>query len=730
MVLDSAFLGSASQEPDTKSSAKPSAESDFSNRPFYAYQIKLKFPSNVFRINAPLFTISPADEMTRDIFTTLSEREKTSLALLKVPRAKNRIIIIAKAPLSDELLGKSLGELAYTTDVSSQLLLDILKGYVLLAAVIFALFYNVLDSAFYRKIASICNIVISGMLAVFLRFGSDSGKFHQIATFGKIAISKKTIWILIAAVFVLAFGLRLVYMNQKEVFHIDEVWTVAISSSSKGCLWGGECKEGIYFGKELKTKELWHDKNIAAAFQDIKSLYKDANGDASSHTNFYYSLFRLWNVGMLTGDINWIAARGISFNLLVFCLAFAFGILLARRVFGTNLLAPLFLAAAFLNGAGISNTMYIREYALQECLVLAFCYCLARFFLDSRHSKAFIAGFILCTSALLLCGYFMVIFVGLSLICLVWLFRQSCANAKKLRTIILSSVALCFAVFPGFYRGFGGGHAKSAASKFDFYSAIQNLQQSLDAYVEIWQTHILHIGVIFVLLILLWFVVAARMYPKVHSQISMPKYSIKNANTLAPLNKLFFAQFSKEMKFVWLMGAVALIFGLGIMYLAPWKALRFVVASLPIVILAMVTLFAPFVRNGISALSGVAAIVFVASILYSLEVGFLRYPEPSIYNIGKVLQEKNDIHIPTIYNVNNSYMAGHIIPYFNDLRVYHVVMDLDEALQRAKELGEAYFISDADASVFLEKVKNEGFEIREMQPLTWEVLFVAHLKHK
>lgn len=595
-------------------------------------------------------------------------------------------------------------------------------------------FYDILDSTFYRKIANLCNIIISSMLAVLLRFGSDSGKFRQIATIGKITIGKKTIWILIAVVFVVAFGLRLVYMNQKEILHIDETWTVAISSNSQGCLWGGVCSEGIYFGKEIKTKELWHDKSIAAAFQDIKSLYRDANGDAHSHTNLYYSIFRLWNIGMLTGDINWIIARGVGFNLLVFCFSFLFGILLARRVFGLNLLVPLFLAAAFLNGASISNTMLIREYALQECLVLAFCYCLARFFLDSRHSKSFIASFILCTAALLLCGYFMVIFVGLSLICLVWLFRQSRANAKKLRMIILSSITLCFLVFPGFYRGFGAGHAKGAASKFDASIMIQNLQQSLSAYVEIWQIHILHIGVILVLLFLLWFILAARMYPKVLSQISAQSDSARNttikASSSTPLNKLFFAQFSKEMKFVWLMGAVALVFGLGIMYLAPWKILRFVVASLPIVILAMVALFAPFVRNGISALGGVAAIVFVMSILYPLQVGFLRYPEPDVYNMGKVLQEKNDTHIPTIYNVKNTYIAGHAIPYFNDLRVYHVVMDLDEALQRAKELKEAYFISDADASAFLEKAKREGFEIGEMQQLIWVPSFVAHLKHK
>lgn len=78
--------------------------------------------------------------MAQDIFATLSEQEKSSLALLEVPHAKNRLVIITKAQLSDELLGKSIGEFAYTTSMSNKLFFDILKVYALLVVVIFVLF--------------------------------------------------------------------------------------------------------------------------------------------------------------------------------------------------------------------------------------------------------------------------------------------------------------------------------------------------------------------------------------------------------------------------------------------------------------------------------------------------------------------------------------------------------------------------------------------------------------
>ncbi|MGX2983421.1 hypothetical protein [Helicobacter sp. 23-1045] len=184
-------------------------------------------------------------------------------------------------------------------------------------------------------------------------------------------------------VFTIVLFLRVGFAYQKSGFHIDESASIAISTGS-GIL---QFENGEYFAKELKERMYFDDNSINDLWHDLKELWKNNYGDGAAHPNLYYTLLRAWSFDVKSGDFGWLKARGIGLNLVFFTLGFCASFILMTKIFSrTNFFVPLFLAFAFLNSASVSNTIFIRPYALQEMLLMVFVLnCFVFYNLDSAN---------------------------------------------------------------------------------------------------------------------------------------------------------------------------------------------------------------------------------------------------------------------------------------------------------------------------------------------------------
>ena len=97
------------------------------------------------------------------------------------------------------------------------------------------------------------------------------------------------------------------------------------------------------------------------------------NRDAP-HSNFYYSLFRLWFTGVKTSNLNYIYWRGCLLNVVFFAISFFFMALLIRRFTDHWSLLSLGLLIAFINPASLSLTVFMRPYELQQTFVIILTY--------------------------------------------------------------------------------------------------------------------------------------------------------------------------------------------------------------------------------------------------------------------------------------------------------------------------------------------------------------------
>ncbi|MGX2971850.1 hypothetical protein [Helicobacter sp. T3_23-1059] len=288
--------------------------------------------------------------------------------------------------------------------------------------------------------------------------------------------------------------MRIGFAYQKSGFHVDESWSISIATN--GISMPSKIKEGTYFGKELKERIYFDDNSISDLTHDLKELWKNNYGDGASHTNLYYILLRAWSFDVKSGDFAWLKARGIGLNLVFFALGFYASFILITKIFSReNLFVPLFLAFAFVNSASVTNTIFMRPYALQEMLLMVFVLnCFVFYRLDFRSAKEafskhklFFIWFIFATALLCLSHYFSLFFIAFAFIFLAFISRK---NIFPLSIVVLGSFAIAQILYKGYFSEVLGGYrANESTEKLLLNNFWQNLNNSFKAGADILQTH-------------------------------------------------------------------------------------------------------------------------------------------------------------------------------------------------------------------------------------------------
>ena len=180
-------------------------------------------------------------------------------------------------------------------------------------------------------------------------------------------------WVSILVIFVVLLGIRIYYISQKKSMHADEAISISISNRNEYGFWSKNYElYHEYTAKELKNISLWDNASVKDALSDVYHMHQ-VNRDAP-HSNFYYSLFRLWFTGVKTSNLNYIYWRGCLLNVVFFAISFFFMALLIRRFTDHWDILSLGLLIAFINPASLSLTVFMRPYELQQTFVIILTY--------------------------------------------------------------------------------------------------------------------------------------------------------------------------------------------------------------------------------------------------------------------------------------------------------------------------------------------------------------------
>ena len=459
--------------------------------------------------------------------------------------------------------------------------------------------------------------------------------------------------------------MRIGFAYQKSGFHIDESASVAISTGS----WIQKFENGEYFGKELKEKVYFDDNSISDLLHDLKELWKNNYGDGAAHPNLYYTLLRAWSFDIKSGDFGWIKSRGIGLNLIFFALGFFVAFALMTKIFSRHsLFVPLFLAFAFWNSASVTNSIFIRPYALQEMLLLVFalnCFVFYRLRFTSakdafKTHKWFFIWFIFATALLCLSHYFSLFFIAFVFIFLAILSRK---NIVPLSIVVVGSFAITQILYLGYFSSLLGGYrAKESADKLLLGDFWQNLNATFFSGADIITTHFCNLYGFAIICV----ACGIAIYHILDS--------IKNAES---------TQSTQNFVFLYGIFAVALLWFCLIFFVAPYKELRYVMPIFPFLYFGVLILLS-FIKKPL--LQGILGVAFVGSLFVNYNVNYL-YKEPFIFTQNPKIPVL--VHLP-----NTSWEQGYFLFALNDTQKYIVESDATKLVEKIKDFDAFYVISE------------------------------------
>jgi len=464
-------------------------------------------------------------------------------------------------------------------------------------------------------------------------------------------------------IYVLALGIRVYWLSQKEGLHVDEGLTVAYTCYNDYIVAKNyECGKK-YTGKELKEASLVNDAGLKDALNDVRSLWKD-NRDAP-HTNLYYSFLRLSFIGAKTSDISSIVFRGGILNLLLFTVSFIFFFLLMRLLFpGSQLLQCAAVFCAFLSTAAISNTLFFRPYQTQETLFIVFCY----YFVVSLGWKKYIiyeknlfVGAVkpmlimsLITGVTLLTGYYVVFFIGLLGLYAVYLQCKNKTFSEIPFYFVVLGLGIVFAelLYPKYLSGFLSYRGTETIRTISG-DVLKNIQTSIITAGTLSQKHFLSYPVIAVgvLCLAYWAVLSIR----------ERKLKIKTLFDMTAVKKM-----------AWYIFIASVIYLLVVLIVAPYKVLRYGMPVFPFFVILPVMLI-----DSIGARS--RKIAACATLLFCGCFALNAVNENKIENLFRdkpnqyVFTKDKDTPVYVVNAVWSSWKYANLIPYVHDEQTYYFI---------------------------------------------------------
>ena len=457
-----------------------------------------------------------------------------------------------------------------------------------------------------------------------------------------LKIFDKKILIMCVVVFILGLFARIYAITLKEDLHQDEALSVVLSNYSEYG-WSKLPEENIVFsGKDVKQMMFWNDSSIKDMFTDIGNLYLYTRDD--SHSNLYYSILRATFTGVDNFDIKQTIYRGCAVNLIAYCLAFFFMFKLLALLFKNQSLIPFGLFVAFLNMGSILNVAYLKPYQLQELAFVMVTYYFVRLLKGENINPLKISLAIVFS---FLTGYYSLIYVGILAIIL---FTKN-LDKKYLLKITGLSVLFTTLFYPGYFLGLISYRATETVERFSGFNLFKSFLGIFFFYFKYIFSFILIIYLVYLLV-----------------KISKQKLSADEK--------------SKDIVLLFVLG---LVWSAIILFIAPYKVLRYILPIFPIMTLIIPYVVSHFEKK-IFPISIICSIVvlnfFVAVQLHkNSEIGkyvpfsqldFLRNNLTNDYMFKRDISKPVFVVRPNGENlkIGKVIMLPSIAPYFDDNQKY------------------------------------------------------------
>jgi len=459
-------------------------------------------------------------------------------------------------------------------------------------------------------------------------------------------MKKLHVLLILFILYSLTLGIRVYWLSQKEGFHADEGLSVTLACCNE-YMWAANYElNREYTGKEVKEISLCDNDSFKNVLGDIYRLWKD-NRD-SPHTNLYYSLLRISLTGLKTGDIKPIIFRGGILNLIFFTVSVVFFFLLMRLLFPhSKLLQFSATFCAFLSTAAISGTLFLRPYQIQETMFIGFCYCLFRTFDLKKyiiHDNKLYINIIsifplsIITAFTLLTGYYSSIFIGLFGLYVIYI------NFKKhdYQEIITYISTLCLGLLlaQAFYSRYFVGYVShraygTAGTLFDGFFA--NIKASVIAVTALLQAHFFTYPVIIICVLCLIYLI----FRKQKIFLSKPALCVL---------------------------AVSILYSFIIMYIAPYKMLRYIRPIFPFLTVLPIALINATGNKKIHTIAALLlCVVFFKAALDKNAIEYLYQNKSDEYCFS------HDISVPVFVLNKTPWKYADMVPYFNDKQLYYFI---------------------------------------------------------
>lgn len=530
------------------------------------------------------------------------------------------------------------------TNFFSNLLLNFICSHLTVSDKILYLFPKTRPMFITNGIISLC-IGFGFFLLLNLKFNNDT----ETTT---IKILNKNIElniIILIVIFLFLILIRCFWLSQKDSYHMDELYGIGIVNQQKYSFWGGDTFEinKAYTGAELKSLVFFDDSSLKDFLKDIIHLWI-YNKD-TAYTSLYLMLFRLSFIFTKTCDFWTINIHGFILNIIFLCFSFYFMILLLNELTDNKPLKYFLLICAFMNPASVSLSIFLRAYALQECLLILFTYFFILFYKKSDEGifitkKNLLKG-IVVIGIVISSDYFSMIYIGiLGLIILIKSIIKKDVNSIQF-FIVMFFISMLFAkvLYLNWGSGFLYGRGQEVLQK---EQSTDNLKLTLAAFNNIISKNFFNF-----IIILVQFVVFN----------SISKY-FSNAN---------------KQKTIILSLLSCIIWIFFVLYIAPYKTLRYIEAIIPLLTLFFIPIYKQ--NQKLSRIHLFFVCIFMTFIV--LKILPLKTNFKNIEYIHNDIAIKNSNFlkddIPVVIYYDSSYTL--IIPYLNDEQTYYFAHSLDEA---------------------------------------------------
>ena len=449
--------------------------------------------------------------------------------------------------------------------------------------------------------------------------------------------------LLFIVILALGIGIRWYWAEQKEGMHQDEVASFSLAESDDGAyaqpLYSPGERSRVMTGRDLKSYYFIHDASLTGVLDDLRTMH--GRMYVHDHTNFYYSILRVFFVGTDTTDVKSIMTRGIVLNLLFFAASFFVLYRLLSLYYAARPLLILVAMACFaLMSGAVSDALFIRPYELQMLTVLLLAWWLSNVSLsiDAGTWRWSLRNFVVTALALfgvLWTGYFMVFLVvifGFFVLLKLWRVGQLKAGIGYFSAAALAAIGLCRIAYSGYFIGFQGDGR--IADKLLSDGAIDRMWNSILS----WKSLLLHYTMSEYVLVLL--VIAAAL-------------GWRRAERLP------FVVFP------------AFVFTLVVMLLAPYFSNRYIVAVTPLLLLSIPAVLSWVRQFWIRhVLAVIVVAIYVSMSVQECNIEYL-YRKPD--ELQLLADKTGQIRIVQ----RQIWQLRSLIPFLSDDNVYEIAQNVD-----------------------------------------------------